>query len=142
MEGRVLTTVPFEPEPVSLVEEPEPSPGPPSGPDELRVYRAIEFLEQVLAHGPLPSTWIMDEGKRQGHAKRTLERARHKKNVQALKSRSFGGSGLWYMALPDDPAVALFKSRKRGDRQTAIERLKQSMAQFQTQDSPEAVSVG
>lgn len=122
-------------------EEPASPAGPPSTPDELRVYRAMKFLEAVLAHGPLPSTWVMAEGKRQGHTGRTLRRARLKQNVQALKSRSFNGS-LWYMALPGDPVVALFKSRRRGDRQAAIERIKQSVEQFQARDSPEAANVG
>lgn len=133
----MLTTVPFESEPAP---EAPLGPEPSSGPAELQIYRACKFLNEVLAHGPLPSTWVTEAGKGEGLPERTLKRARSKLKIRVLHSGGFGRGTRRFMALPNDPAVPAFAQRKqRGQRrkdegrETALQCIKEAMQHFEAQ---------
>ena len=137
--GSVLTAVPFELPPVP--EEPA-GPEPSFGPTEVQIYRACRFLKEVLASGPLPSTWVMDAGKALGLPERTLRRARSRLNIRVLHSGGFGKGTRRFMALPTDQAVASFEQRKKGrsqqqkeEREAALQRMKEAMRRFEPQQT-------
>lgn len=132
----VLTAVPF-PDPVLLPVEP-PGPESSSGPAEFQIFRACRFLTEVLASGPLPSTWVMEAGKALGLPERTVRRARSRLNVRVLHSGGFGTGTRRFVALPADPAVASFEQRKKrrsqkqeeDGREAAMQRIGEAMRRF------------
>jgi RecA-family ATPase len=58
---------------------------------------AREFLQEALDRGPLPTNEVIDAGKAQGIAPRTLERARRELGVKS--ERKGGRKGTWYLRL-------------------------------------------
>ncbi len=60
---------------------------------------AMEFLQESLGLGPLPVNEVIDAGKAQGIAPRTLERAR--RNLGIRSERRGGTKGAWYLRLVD-----------------------------------------
>lgn len=142
----MLTTggIPFDALPAAIPAEPatsaEEGPESPSGPAQLQIYRACKFLQEVLTHGPLPSTWVTEAGKHARLPERTLKRARSKLKIRVLHSGGFGKGTRRFMALPDDPAVPAFMQRKwRGQgqqdvgREAAVQRIKEAMQRFEAQ---------
>lgn len=63
---------------------------------------AVEFLSDVLAHGPVPSTEVIEEAKDARIAEKTLRRAKKRLEVVAHREGEPGrrGSGRWHWKLP------------------------------------------
>jgi len=59
---------------------------------------AISFLQDELTGGPKAQADVIEAGKKAGHAKRTLERAKRELNV---RSQKIGSAWLW--SLPEQP---------------------------------------
>ena len=107
-------TPPFDEEPAAPAlgaSQPEPTPSEESGPEELKIQQAIAFYQETLRTGPRLAREVLAEGKRQGHAKRTQERARSHLNVQKIPPERWQGS--WQIALPGDPAIEAAKQRRK-----------------------------
>jgi hypothetical protein len=64
---------------------------------------AREFLQKSLDRGPRPTNEVIDAGKAQGIAPRTLQRARMELAVQC--ERKGGSGGTWYLRLVRPPQV-------------------------------------
>ena len=58
---------------------------------------ARQFLQTYLERGPIPTTEVIDAGKAQGIAPRTLERARRELGITS--ERRGGRKGTWYLRL-------------------------------------------
>ncbi len=69
----------------------------PDAEDKSELARAVEFLHERLADGPLESTVILAEAKAEGIAPRTLSRA---KRAAGMKPKKIG-SGHWELSLPN-----------------------------------------
>ena len=65
-----------------------------------RLEEAMEFLQEILADGPVLSTEVQQEAERQGIADKTLKRARERLEVGA--TRKGFADGRWRMFLPSD----------------------------------------
>ena len=96
---------------------PAPKRGKGPEPTPAQITKAREFLCEALGNGPRLTREIEREAKQQGHAKRTLDRARTNLGVQKIPPDTFRGP--WRMALKDDPAVAAYKQRKETKTQQA-----------------------
>ncbi len=59
--------------------------------------QARKFLQTTLCRGPLPTKEVIDAGKLEGFAPRTLERARRDLGIKS--ERSGGREGAWYLRL-------------------------------------------
>lgn len=92
--------------------EPEPTPA--------QITKAVAFLRDALKDAPRLVREVEAEAKRQGHARRTLSRARAQLHVKKLPPDVFRGP--WRMALPDDPAVAAYQRRKEAKTRQARQR--------------------
>src|SRR5689334_14572050 len=92
--------------------EPEPIPA--------QITKAVEFLSDLLRPDPQLTRDVERAARQQGHAKRTLDRARALLGVQQLPPEQFRGP--WRIALKDDPAVAAYKRRKDAKHQEARQR--------------------
>src|SRR5207249_7175032 len=75
-------------------------PGDPGERDALT--DAVEFLQDVLRAGPLPSREVQRMARDAGHSTRTVERAKPQAGVRAVK-RGFGSSGEWVWELRASP---------------------------------------
>lgn len=87
------------------------------------VTDAVEFLRDVLEHGPIAADEIKRQARQAGIADRTLHRAKSQLGVKSSKS-GFGQSGKWTWVLPDllvavqtkpapvDPSLRLPKTAK------------------------------
>jgi hypothetical protein len=71
-----------------------------NGDDNTQLAKAIRFLEELLAHGAVPSKRVEAEAKAAGIAKRTLERAKESLGVVSKKR-----DGIWFWTLPEDRQV-------------------------------------
>lgn len=103
--------------------EPEGGPAPGkafSVQEELKIQKAMAFYQQALEQGPRLAREVLAEGKRQGHAKRTQERARSRLNVQKIPPTTWQGP--WLIALPGHPAVKEAKQRKERKQRKAHQR--------------------
>ncbi|HLW01958.1 MAG TPA: hypothetical protein VKT82_25120 [Ktedonobacterales bacterium] len=87
-----------------------------SGPEETKILQAMAFYREALQQGPRLSREVLAEGKQQGHAQRTQERARSRLNVQSWPD---GFQGPRLIALPKDQAVAAVKQRRQQKRERA-----------------------
>jgi hypothetical protein len=56
---------------------------------------ATAWLEQALAAGPMPVEWIQAASQEQGHAWRTIERAKSELGVVTERVGGIGGDGRW-----------------------------------------------
>ena len=90
--------------------EPEPA----AGPEEEKTQAAIKYYQEALKDGPRLAREVMDQGIRQGHARRTQERARNRLNVQSWPT-TFQGPRL--IALPDSVAAKEVKQRRQNRKQ-------------------------
>jgi hypothetical protein len=63
---------------------------------------AVEFLERLLAHGPVASTEVFAAAKANGIAAATLRRAKKKRGIIASHDKSFEGGWKWYLPSQDD----------------------------------------
>ncbi len=63
---------------------------------------AVEFLEDILAGGPVPSSQVKEEAEEAGISERTLARAKKKLGVIAFREGESGGrgKGQWLWKLP------------------------------------------
>jgi hypothetical protein len=64
---------------------------------------AVEFLEEVLADGPVPAGQVREEAEDTGISIRTLERVKKKMGVSSYRENATGekrGKGQWYWKLP------------------------------------------
>lgn len=110
---------PFENTPID--ESSQPVPGEEvSGPEELRITRAMDFYRVALKDGPRPPREVLAEGKRRGHTKRTQERARSRLHVQKIPPTTWQST--WQIALPGDPAVDESKQRREEKKQKQQQR--------------------
>ena len=71
----------------------------------------MDFYRAALWTGPRLAREVLAEGKRQGHTKRTQERARSSLNVQKIPPTTWQGP--WLIALPGDPTVETAKQRRK-----------------------------
>jgi hypothetical protein len=62
---------------------------------------AKDFLQDILAAGPVASEEVIQQSKKLGHSKRTFDRARAE-----LKVESYRDGTRWYLRLPDTAKVA------------------------------------
>lgn len=69
----------------------------PNAEDKSELARAVEFLHERLAYGPLGSKVIQAEATAEGISKRTLSRAKSKAGIKPTKL----GSGSWELSLPN-----------------------------------------
>lgn len=76
--------------------------------------KAMAFYRQALRTGPRLAHEVLAEGKRQGHAKRTQERARSRLNVQKIPPATWQGP--WLIALPEDPVVEAVRQWRKEKR--------------------------
>lgn len=65
---------------------------------------ARDFLQTFLDSGPLPTSDVIDAGKAEGIAPRTLERARRDLGVQS--ERRGGSRGTWYLKLVEPSSAS------------------------------------
>ena len=72
-----------------------PAPQPPTGHTELD--RALDFLRQQLADGPLPANQIQDARQAAGLARRTVRRAKRRLAIRSVRPN---GESEWYWQLP------------------------------------------
>jgi hypothetical protein len=98
------------------------SAGPPKydeRPTEKR--RAVDWLREVLAEGPIPSNEIMQRAKAEGFSPRTIERA---KPMAGVKADRIGNR--WYFVLPVEPPTPKKAANKNGSKtaKTAIKTAK------------------
>ncbi len=80
-----------------------PLPAPPPkkpGPATLSLDAAIDFLQQLLADGPVSATQILDQARDNALSKATLTRARILLHIRPKKQDY---SGRWFWSLPGDP---------------------------------------
>ena len=65
---------------------------------------AVEFLLEVLVDGPVESKDVLKEAKEAGLKERTLDRAKTRVGVVAIRKGKGGqrGGGIWYWSLPVD----------------------------------------
>jgi putative DNA primase/helicase len=63
---------------------------------------AVEFLERLLADGPVASTEVFKSAKANGIAAATLRRAKEKRGVVARHDESFDGGWKWCLSSQDD----------------------------------------
>jgi putative DNA primase/helicase len=63
---------------------------------------AVEFLERLLADGPVASTEVFKAAKANGIAAATLRRAKEKRGVVARHDESFDGGWKWCLPSQDD----------------------------------------
>lgn len=103
-------------EPPALTPPPRKAPEP----TLAQITKAMDFLSKALEHGPRLVREVEAEAKQQGHAKRTLARARHALHVKKLPPDEFRGP--WRMALQGDQAVAAYQQHKDAKNQYARER--------------------
>jgi hypothetical protein len=66
------------------------------------VTEAVEFLERLLADGPLASKAVFEAAKANGIAAATLRRAKKKLRIEAKHDASFEGSWKWCLSAQDD----------------------------------------
>jgi putative DNA primase/helicase len=65
------------------------------------VAETADWLREILADGPIPSSEIFERGDVEGFSKRTLKRAASKLGIKPAKS---GMSGGWSWSLPPKSA--------------------------------------
>ena len=70
------------------------------GPAALSLDAAIDFLQQLLADGPVAATQILDQARDNALSKATLTRARI---LLHIRPRKQDYSGHWFWSLPADP---------------------------------------
>lgn len=102
-----------------------------SSPNQAQIERAIKFLREVLAEGPLPSALVTRAGKAQGLPERTLTRARSRLHVKWFHSGGYGRGTCRYMSLPQDPVVALRKRKTPAAREEVRQRLAEARQRFE-----------
>jgi hypothetical protein len=68
------------------------------GPAPEERESAAEWLREELANGPRPSQELFEAGKKEGHSKRTLWRAKAELHIRARKARF---DGQWTWELPE-----------------------------------------
>jgi putative DNA primase/helicase len=66
------------------------------------INEAVEFLERLLADGPVASTEVFDAAKANGIAAATLRRTKKKKGIFASHDKTFEGGWKWYLPTQDD----------------------------------------
>ncbi|HSW01838.1 MAG TPA: AAA family ATPase [Sedimentisphaerales bacterium] len=67
--------------------------------DKTAVQRAVTWLQDALADGPVPSADVLTHAKAQGISQRTLERAKESLGVRSDR-KSGQGAASWYFELP------------------------------------------
>lgn len=75
----------------------------PAAENPTAISKAIDFYREALWTGPRLAREVIAEGKRQGHAKRTQDRARDRLHVQKIPPTTWQGP--WLIALPGHPAI-------------------------------------
>jgi hypothetical protein len=63
---------------------------------------AVDFLERLLADGPVASTEVFKAAKANGIAAVTLRRAKKRRGINARHDESFDGGWKWCLPLQDD----------------------------------------
>jgi hypothetical protein len=66
------------------------------------VNEAVDFLEHLLADGPVASSEVFEAAKANGIAAATLRRAKKKKGIIARHDESFDGGWKWCLPSQDD----------------------------------------
>jgi hypothetical protein len=93
--------VAWDPEPVSITADDamqaETAPGGTSAVDEAR-----DWLREILADGPMPSSGIFERAEAEGFSKRTLKRAERELGIKPAKAGMNGG---WSWSLPKSAKI-------------------------------------
>jgi len=94
-EGIVTSRVDWEPEPIAMTAD-EALAG--DGKSSLALAEAVNFLQALLADGPVTSKQVEEEAREAGVAKTTLRRAKDNLGIKPYKDGMKGG---WVCALPN-----------------------------------------
>ena len=80
-----------------------------NSPGETKRDAAAEFLEGLLADGPMPASEVKEEAEAEGISERTLKRAKQELGVEAVREGRSGeiGGDLWCWRLPFKGATDL-----------------------------------
>ena len=94
-EGIVTSRVDWEPDPITSTADEALAA---DGKSNLALVEAEDFLEALLADGPVPSKQVEEEAEEAGIAKATLRRAKANLGIKPYKDGMRGG---WFCALPN-----------------------------------------
>jgi putative DNA primase/helicase len=97
-EGVFTSCVDWEPEPVAMTADEVLAAG---GKSSLALDEAEDFLQALLADGPVTSKQVEEEAQEVGITKATLRRAKKELGIKPRKNSMKGG---WLWALPEMPA--------------------------------------
>ena len=89
----------FSPEEITIRADELLAPKPPKSKQTPKQDLASEWLQEYLADGPKSATEIINVGSQMGFSQRTLERAKSKLGIQAIKTSEVGGVGKWEWSL-------------------------------------------
>jgi putative DNA primase/helicase len=73
--------------------------------DRSALGAAMAWLRDLLADGPLPATTILDAAKRDGHAPKTVNRAKRRIGARSHKHGGQGGAWMWELSPGSEPEV-------------------------------------
>lgn len=73
-----------------------------SGAADSKIGKAMAFLEQVLADGPLDMQEVRRKARKQKQSWRTVERAKTDLGIRSKRAGGVGASGKWEWSLPED----------------------------------------
>jgi putative DNA primase/helicase len=73
--------------------------------DRSALGAAMAWLRDLLADGPLPARTVLDAAKRDGHAQKTVNRAKGRIGARSHKHGGQGGAWMWELPPGSEPEV-------------------------------------
>lgn len=73
--------------------------------DRSALGAAMTWLGDLLADGPLPAKMVLDAARRDGHALKTVHRAKRRIGVSSRKHGGQGGAWMWELPRDSEPGA-------------------------------------